>query len=43
MTDPELANRTYLGPMTPELVEDIIVAARSIFPSPFATAAAGKD
>ena len=23
MTDPETANRTYVGPMTPELVEEI--------------------
>ena len=25
MTDPETADRTYIGPMTPELVEQIIV------------------
>jgi hypothetical protein len=24
MTDPETASRTYVGPMTPECVEDII-------------------
>ena len=24
MTDPETADRTYIGPMTPELVEQII-------------------
>ena len=24
MTDPETADRTYIGPMTPELVEEII-------------------
>lgn len=24
MTDPGTADRTYIGPMTPELVEDII-------------------
>ena len=28
MTDPETANRTYIGPMTPELVETIIAKAR---------------
>ena len=27
MTDPETANRTYIGPMTPELVETIIAKA----------------
>ena len=25
MTDPETANRTYVGPMTPELVEEILI------------------
>ena len=25
MTDPETANRTYVGPMTPELVEQILI------------------
>ena len=25
MTDPETANRTYVGPMTPETVEEIII------------------
>jgi len=29
MTDPETANRTYIGPMTPELVETIIAKARA--------------
>ena len=29
MTDPETANRTYIGPMTPELVESIIAKARA--------------
>jgi carbamoylphosphate synthase large subunit len=29
MTDPETANRTYIGPMTPELVEGIIAKARA--------------
>jgi len=29
MTDPETANRTYVGPMTPELVESIIAKARA--------------
>jgi hypothetical protein len=28
MTDPDTANRTYIGPMTPELVETIIAKAR---------------
>ena len=28
MTDPDTANRTYIGPMTPELVESIIAKAR---------------
>ena len=28
MTDPETANRTYIGPMTPELVEEIIEKVR---------------
>ena len=27
MTDPGTADRTYIGPMTPELVEDIIAKA----------------
>ena len=28
MTDPDTANRTYIGPMTPELIEGIIAKAR---------------
>ena len=28
MTDPGTADRTYLGPMTPELVEEIIANER---------------
>ena len=29
MTDPDTADRTYVGPMTPELVESIIAKARA--------------
>ena len=28
MTDPGTADRTYIGPMTPELVEEILAKAR---------------
>ena len=29
MTDPGMADRTYIGPMTPELVEQILAKVRS--------------
>ena len=32
MTDPGTADRTYIGPMTPELVEEIIAKARTLSP-----------
>ncbi len=28
MTDPGMADRTYIGPMTPELVEQILAKVR---------------
>ena len=34
MTDPDTANRTYIGPMTPELVESIIAKARAACSAP---------
>lgn len=36
MTDPETADQTYIGPMTPELVEEIIAKVLPPLPSRFA-------
>ena len=33
MTDPETADQTYIGPMTPELVEQIIAKVTSRMPA----------
>ena len=34
MTDPETATRTYVGPMTVESLEDVIIQARPHSPDP---------
>ena len=34
MTDPETADQTYIGPMTPELVEQIIAKVTAAPPLP---------
>ena len=37
MTDPGTADRTYIGPMTPELVEEIIAKVSSEAPLTYIT------